>query len=167
MINVRPATVDDLEGINGIYNHYVRTSACTFDIEEISMDAHREWFEAFGGRYRLIVAVDGKVLGYAHSKPFRPKEAYETSVETTVYVAVDQHGRGIGKQLYAVLFDAIADEDVHRAYAGITVPNPASFALHESFGFRRVAYFTEQGRKFDRYWDVAWFEKELGRSSGI
>jgi phosphinothricin acetyltransferase len=162
LIDIRPGTQKDLEGLNELYNHYVRTSACTFDIEEISMDARREWFEGFGGRYRLIVAVDGDlVVGYAHTKSFRPKQAYETSVETTVYVAHDRHGEGIGRRLYAALFDAVAGEDIHRAYAGITVPNPASFALHEAFGFRQVAHFAEQGRKFDRYWDVAWFEKNL------
>ncbi len=62
---------------------------------------------------------------------------------------------------YTALFEALAGEDLHRAYAGIGIPNAASIALHERFGFARVAYFTEQGRKFGRYWDVAWYEKEL------
>ncbi len=53
---------------------------------------------------------------------------------------------------------------LHRAYAGIALPNQASIALHERFGFKRVAHFTEQGRKFDRYWDVGWYEKPLGGS---
>lgn len=159
---VRPGSRDDLEQLNDLYNHYVRTSPVTFDIDEISMEERRTWFDGFGGRYKLFLAVDGdRVLGYSHSKSFRPKQAYETSVEVTVYVADDAHGRGAGAQLYQALFDALADEDVHRAYAGITMPNPASVALHEKFGFRQVAYFTEQGRKFDKYWDVAWFEKEL------
>jgi phosphinothricin acetyltransferase len=159
---VRPGSRDDLEQLNDLYNHYVRTSACTFDIEEISMDERRAWFAGFGGRYKLFVAVDGdRVLGYSHSKSFRPKHAYETSVEVTVYVAHDAHGRGAGARLYQALFDGLAGEDVHRAYAGITMPNPASVALHARFGFKQVAYFTEQGRKFDKYWDVAWFEKEL------
>jgi phosphinothricin acetyltransferase len=57
---------------------------------------------------------------------------------------------------------SLEDEDVHRAYAGIALPNPASIALHERFGFKRVAHFTEQGRKFGRYWDVDWYEKPLG-----
>lgn len=162
MTDIRPGTHGDLEQLNELYNHYVRTSPVTFDLEEISMDARREWFEGFGGRYQLFVAVEEeRVLGYAHSKQFRPKQAYETSVETTVYIAHDSVGLGLGRALYRVLFDALTTEDIHRAYAGITVPNAASFALHESFGFRQVAYFTEQGRKFERYWDVAWFEKEL------
>ncbi len=161
-MEIRVGEERDLESLNELYNHYVLTSACTFDIEPITMEAREAWFAGFGGRYRLSVAADGdRVLGYAHTKPFRPKTAYETSVETTVYVRAGEHGRAIGRLLYEHLFASIADEDVHRAYAGITMPNPASLALHEKFGFKQVAYFTEQGRKFGRFWDVAWFEKEL------
>jgi phosphinothricin acetyltransferase len=160
----RPGREDDLEQLNGIYNHYIRETAITFDIEEISMDERREWFSHYGhtGRHRLFVAVaDGRILGFATSSPWRPKRAYETSVETTIYVLHGSGGRGVGTGLYTALFDSLAGEDVHRAYAGITQPNEASVALHERFGFSRVAYFTEQGRKFGRYWDVAWYERPL------
>jgi phosphinothricin acetyltransferase len=161
-LEVRPGEERDLEQLNDFYNHYVRTSPCTFDIDEITLDARREWFAGFGGRYKLIVAVeDDAVLGYAHSKPFRPKQAYETSIETTVYVADGHHGRGIGNRMYEALFESLSGLDIHRAYAGITMPNAASVALHERFEFIQVAYFSEQGRKFGKYWDVAWYEKAL------
>jgi phosphinothricin acetyltransferase len=161
-MEVRAGRAEDLEQLNGLYNYYVLNSPCTFDIEPISMDARGAWFEEFGGRHRLLVATEGNhFLGFAHSKSFMPRRAYETSVTTSVYIEKDHHGRGIGRALYSALFEAIADEDVHRAFAGITLPNAASVALHASFGFRQVALFSEQGRKFDRYWDVAWFEKPL------
>lgn len=161
-MEIRHGEERDLEQLNELYNHYVRETAITFDLEEITMDARREWFASFGGRYLLMVAVeDGSVVGYAHSKQFRPKQAYATSVETTVYLRHDRHGRGMGTALYKALFEELDGLDVHRALAGITVPNAASFALHDRFGFKQVAYFTEQGRKFGRYWDVAWLEKEL------
>jgi phosphinothricin acetyltransferase len=161
-LEIREGVESDLGELNELYNHYVRTSPCTFDLEAISMQARREWFREFGGRYRLVVAVeDERLKGYAHSKPFRPKAAYAPSVETTVYVAAGAEGAGLGKELYTTLFQLLSGEDIHRAYAGITMPNPASVALHERFGFQQVAYFTEQGRKFDQYWDVAWFEKAL------
>lgn len=163
-MDVRDGREEDLEQLNELYNHYVRTSACTFDIDEISMDARREWFNHYStaGPHRLFVAEDGAgVVGYAISSRFMERKAYETSVSTSVYCSPDHTGKGIGSALYRALFDAIGDEDLHRAYAGITQPNPASVALHESFGFKQVALFSEQGRKFDRYWDVAWLEKEL------
>jgi phosphinothricin acetyltransferase len=162
---VRAATADDLAAINDIYNHYVVESHCTFDLTPVDMDFRREWFTHYseGGRHRVFVAADGeRVLGYASSSRFRPKPGYETSVEASVYLAPDAQGKGIGARLYGRLFDGLDGVDVHRAYAGIALPNPASIALHERFGFKRVALFTEQGRKFDRYWDVAWYEKPLG-----
>jgi phosphinothricin acetyltransferase len=70
-------------------------------------------------------------------------------------------GQGLGSALYEALLSALEREDVHRAYAGIGMPNPASVRLHERFGFRRVGYYTEQGRKFGRYWDVAWYERSF------
>jgi phosphinothricin acetyltransferase len=164
-VSVRPAAEDDLEAINDIYNHYVVETHITFDDEPVLMDSRREWFSHYAatGRHRLLVAVEGKtVIGFASSSRFRPKPGYLTSVETSIYLAPDATGKGAGGKLYAELFKAIEGEDLHRAYAGIALPNPASIALHEKFGFKRVALFSEQGRKFGRYWDVAWFEKPLG-----
>ena len=165
---VRPATADDLPALNDIYNQYVAEAHYTFDIEPTTMDARREWFTHYGttGRYRLLVAVsEDRVIGYAGSHRYRFKAAYDTTVETSIYVAPDAVGRGAGARLYKDLFKALEGEDLRRANAGITLPNPASIALHERFGFKRVAVFTEQGRKFGRYWDVAWFEKPLGLES--
>jgi phosphinothricin acetyltransferase len=161
---IRPGQSDDLEQLNDLYNHYVRESPATFDIVPLTMEQRQEWFDHLGdtGPYRLFVAADDdSLVGYASSHRFRPKQAYETSVEASIYLAPDAVGQGIGTALYTALFDALAGEDLHRAYAGITVPNDASIALHERFDFRRVAYFSEQGRKLGRYWDVAWYEKPL------
>jgi phosphinothricin acetyltransferase len=163
-VRVRAATEDDLEPLNDVYNHYVRETHVTFDLEPVTMEKRREWFSHYGsdGPHRLLVAEAAeKVIGFASSSRFRPKPGYDTSVETSVYIAPDSVGRGAGKRLYEALFKSLEGEDIHRAYAGIALPNPASIALHERFGFKRVALFTEQGRKFDRYWDVAWFEKPL------
>jgi phosphinothricin acetyltransferase len=164
-LTVRAASEDDLGSINDIYNHYVIQTHFTFDVEPISIEARREWLEHHGtsGRHRVLVAVsDEAVMGFASSSRFRPKPAYETSVETSIYLAPDMVARRAGSRLYEQLFKVLEDEDVHRAYAGISLPNPASIALHERFGFKRVGHFTEQGRKFGRYWDVAWYEKPLG-----
>ncbi len=164
-LRVRPATGGDLAAINAIYNHYVRETHITFDDEPMTPEPREEWFShyAAAGRHRVFVASEeDHVIGYATSSRFRPKPGYLTSVETTVYISPDATGKGAGSKLYTELFKSLEGEDLHRAYAGIALPNPASIALHEKFGFKRVALFTEQGRKFGRYWDVAWFEKPLG-----
>ncbi|MEA2643553.1 MAG: phosphinothricin acetyltransferase [Chloroflexota bacterium] len=168
-LTIRAASAGDLGAINDIYNHYVLQAHYTFDVEPLTTEARREWFAHYNttGRHRLLVAVsEVAVVGFASSSRFRPKPAYETSVETSIYLAPEMAGRGAGARLYEHLFKLLEGEDVHRAYAGISLPNPASIALHERFGFRQVAHFTEQGRKFGRYWDVAWYEKPLGPRAG-
>ena len=161
---VRPAAAGDLPRLTEIYNHYVTATPITFDIEPYTVERRRAWFDAHpGGRHRLLVAVrDGDVAGYATSGPFRAKAAYATSVEVSVYCAADATGAGVGSALYRALFAALAAEDVHRAYAGVTLPNDASLRLHRRFGFRDVGVFGQAGRKFGRYWDVAWLQRPLG-----
>ncbi|MEE8557180.1 MAG: N-acetyltransferase family protein [Myxococcota bacterium] len=166
-IEIRPARYDDLDALNGIYNHYVVETSITFDVEPISVERRRSWFEQFSekGRHRLLVCTrGGKVVGYTASMRFRPKPAYETSVETTVYLDPTAKGQGLGTRLYVALFEALAGEDLHGAYAGVTCPNPASVALHRRFGFRSIGLYQEVGRKFGKYWDVEWFEKHLGEA---
>jgi phosphinothricin acetyltransferase len=162
---VRAASEADLARVTEIYNHYVINTPITFDLRPYSVEERREWFAEFGtsGPYRLFVAErDGLVLGYAGCHLFRDKEAYRTTVEVTVYCAPEATGQGLGRLLYGALFDAIRGEDLHLAVAGITMPNDASVALHERFGFTLAGVMHDVGRKFDRYWDVAWYEKRLG-----
>lgn len=157
---------DDLVTINIIYNYYVEHTTSTFDLTTWPMKKRHEWFSHYQvtGPHRLLVATrNQKILGYATSSQLRPKAAYDTSVETSIYLAPDQVGKGIGSRLYQMLFDCLAKEDLHRAYAGITLPNPASMYLHQSFGFNLIGTWHEAGRKFDRYHSVQWFEKKLGQ----
>lgn len=163
---IRPAARADLPRLTEIYNHYVLTSPVTFDLEPLTVEQRAGWFQehADAGRHRLLVAdEEGLVLGYASTSRFRDRAAYDTTVEASIYCAPEAVGRGIGSALYRELFAAIAGEDINRIVAGITLPNAASVALHRSFGFVQVGVFGQNGRKFDRYWDVAWFERPLAR----
>ncbi|MEU6660628.1 N-acetyltransferase family protein [Streptomyces sp. NPDC046821] len=166
-VQVRPGSEEDLDALTALYNHYVRETSITFDTHVFTPLERRSWLLSHpeDGPHRLLVAQDrdsGRILGYATSGPFRPKPAYATSVEVSVYCAPDAGGRGIGTLLYGALFEALAGEDVHRAYAGVTQPNEASARLHTRFGFTHIGTYREVGRKFGRYWDVAWYEKPLG-----
>ena len=162
---VRDAVEADVPELTAIYNHYIATSPATFDIEPFSVEQReRDWFPQYSatGRYRLLVATDGsRVLGYATSSPFQSRAAYETTVATAIYCAPDNLGRGAGSLLYGALFRAIAGENLHRAMAGITLPNEASVRLHHKFGFTDIGIEHEVGRKFDRYWDVLILERPL------
>jgi phosphinothricin acetyltransferase len=163
---VRSAVLADLPALTAIYNHYVVHTPITFDVSTYEPEERRPWFDEHraSGRHRLLVADDrSDIVGYATTSRWRPKAAYDTTVESSVYVRHDAVGRGIGRQLYDALFEAIATEDVHTIVAGVALPNPASIALHERVGFRQVGVFREVGLKFGKFWDVAWFQRPGGR----
>jgi phosphinothricin acetyltransferase len=164
VVQIRPAERPDLPRITEIYNYYVLNTPVTFDVAAYTVERREVWFGQFGaaGRHRLLVAEqDGIVLGYAGTTQFRPKAAYETTVETTIYCAQDAVGKGIGKRLYAELFQVLKDEDIHRFVAGYALPNAATEALHGRFGFKVVGVFSGNGRKFGKYWDVCWVERAV------
>lgn len=160
---LRQATQADLPALIEIYNHYVTTSHCTFDTAPFDLSSRQPWWDQFNGeRHQCWLASDGeKTLGYACTGVFKTKPAYDTSVEISVYVAPGSDGRGIGQSLYEVVLPQLPQHDVHRAYAGIALPNDASIRLHEKFGFKKAAHFTEVGYKFDRYWDVVWLQLSI------
>ncbi len=166
-IGIREAEPRDFESILTIYNHYIEHSHVTFDVRPYRLEERAAWFGQFHtvGPYRLYVAEgESCVVGYACSTPFRPKPAYATSVETTVYLAPEHTAKGIGGLLYQPLLTALEAEDVHRAYAVIVLPNPASIRLHTRAGYKEAATLREVGRKFGRYWDVSWYERTLDPS---
>ena len=161
-MRIRPAERADLARITEIYNYYVLNTPVTFDVEAYTVERREAWFVQFSttGRYRLLVAEEnGVVLEYAGTTRFRPKAAYETTVETTIYCAHEAVGKGIGRRMYAELFEVLRGEDIHRFVAGYALPNAASESLHQRFGFKVVGVFSENGRKFGTYWDVCWTER--------
>jgi phosphinothricin acetyltransferase len=164
-VTIRPAALADLPALTDIYNHYVINTAVTFDLEPLAPADRRGWFadHPAAGPHRLFVAADGadRLVGYATTSRWRPKPAYHTTVEASIYLHPDATGRGVGARLYSTLFASIAGEDVHRIVAGVCLPNAASVTLHERFGFQLVGVFREVGFKFGRYWDVAWYERPL------
>lgn len=164
-VQVRPGRMKDLARIVEIYNHYVKNSPSTFEIEPVKTQDRVSWLEEHAGRgsHRLYVATvsDDRVIGWATTSLFRPRAAYSTTVEASVYCDPGFLGLGIGTALYNELFRSIHGADIERIVAGITLPNPQSQSLHRHFHFIHVGTFTRVGRKFGQYWDVAWFERPL------
>ena len=157
-ITIRRAQPGDAPALLDIYNHYVVHTTVTFDLEPRTLDQRREWLNGFAaaGRYQCFVAEkDGQVIGWASSGRYKERAAYDTSVETSVYLAPGQERQGTGRRLYSALFRALESEDVHRAYGGVTQPNEASNRLHEAMGFAQVGTLREIGRKFGQFRDVA------------
>ena len=162
---IRRVVQGDLAALLAIYNDYIADTPVTFDLEPRTLEQRQQWLDSFApsGRHQCFVAArQGVPIGWACSGKFKEKAAYDTSVETSIYLAPGETGKGLGRRLYQTLFDALAGEDVHRAYGGVTQPNEASVGLHLAMGFSHVGTYREVGRKFGRFWDVAWFGKPLG-----
>ncbi|MGR3913540.1 MAG: GNAT family N-acetyltransferase [Gammaproteobacteria bacterium] len=164
-LTIRPAARADAAEINRIYNHYVRHTTATFDTEPWSLARREAWLAEFAPPYFLLTAEDGDgLIGFAFNRGFRPKPAYSRSTETTIYTR--RRARGAGGALYAELFARITASELHRAFAVIALPNPASVAFHRRFGFRHIGTLSEAGYKFGRYIDTAWFEKVIESPGG-
>ena len=164
-ISTRRAEQGDLPALLDIYNHYVRETPVTFDIEPRTLAQRQQWLDGFSshGRYQCLVAVkDGRAIGWASSHRYKERAAYDTTVLSSVYLAPGMTGQGLGQRLYAALFDALKSEDIHRIFVGITQPNEASVRLHLAFGFEPVGVYREVGRKFGRYWDIATYLRPFG-----
>ena len=156
--SLRLATVDDAEAIRTIYNYEVENTTATFDLVPRSLQDQRAWLSARSGAFSAIVAVDdasSEVLGFSSLSPYKERAAYRTSVEDSVYVRRDSHGRGIGKVLLNHVLDVAADSGFHAVMARIEASGTASRALHASCGFVLVGVEREIGRKFNRWLDVA------------
>lgn len=164
-LEVRDGTADDLPAIAAIYTHYVLRTTITFNTQ---VRTPKQWVELFdrdisSSDYHLLVAeLDGEVAGYTQTQRFRDKPAYDRSLEVSVYVAPDAVGAGVGAGLYGEMLPLLErDERFHRAYALVALPNDASVAFHERWGFVHRGTLTEAGYKFGRYLDVAYYERAL------
>ncbi len=161
--STRSATAADLPAIAGIYAHAVEHSYSTFDLEPPDLD---HWVTRLDGQHpgdHLLVAVDegDEVVGYAYSWSYRPRPAYASTRETSIYIDSSVRGQGIGRLLYPALLETMAVSGVHTAVALVALPNPASEKLHLDVGFDKVGQLREVGHKFGEWIDVAWFQKML------
>ena len=159
-MELRAATPEDAAAIAAIYNHFVLTSSISFEEEPASAQDFMVRLAAVHdvGLPWLVATVDGQVAGYAYATRWRIRSAYRFSVESSVYVAPDKARTGLGRALYAALLERLRAADVHLVIGGIALPNDASIALHEAFGFKKTAHFSEVGFKFDRWVDVGYWQ---------
>lgn len=160
---IRDATALDAAAIAAIYNPYILDSTISFEEEAVTADDMSARMAAVqeGGLPWLVLERDGVVAGYAYATKWRVRHAYRFSVETTVYLAPPHAGQGGGTALYTALLERLRVAGCHLAIGGIAQPNPASVALHERMGYRKVAHFGEVGFKFGRWIDVGYWERRL------
>jgi L-amino acid N-acyltransferase YncA len=159
---VRDVRDDDAAALLAIYAPLVAETTISFEVEVPTTEDFRERILGYRKSHAWLVAErDGRILGYAYGSPHRARAAYRFSCETSAYVAPEARRRGIGRLLYEELFDRLAARGYCHAYAGITLPNDASVALHRRVGFAPIGVFPRVGRKFGRWHDVAWYHRPL------
>jgi phosphinothricin acetyltransferase len=153
----------DAEALRSIYNVEVLESTVTFDLVPRSLAEQLAWIDEHSGGHPAIVAVseDDTVAGFASLSPYRPRPAYATSVEDSVYVQRDQRGNGIGALLLTDLVELARDHGFHAVIGRIVGGHDASIALHEKCGFEEVGREREVGRKFGRWLDVVLMQRML------
>jgi len=161
---IRPVKPQDAQDIANIYNHYVKNTVITFEedcidsnemlkrIEKVS-DVNLPW---------LVIEENDMLVGYAYATPWKARSAYRFSVEATVYLSPTQQGKGLGTQLYQALLEELKQKPIHSVMGGITLPNPASVALHEKLGMKQVAHFHQIGKKFNQWLDTGYWQIIIG-----
>ncbi|KAA3609064.1 MAG: N-acetyltransferase [Planctomycetota bacterium] len=164
---IRPAVAEDAAALAALYGGFVRESSASFETEAPDAEVMAERLaEVRCHRLPwLVFEQQGELLGFAFATPWKSRQAYARSVEASVYVQAEAHGRGIGSQLFAALLEHLTRLQIHAVVGGIALPNPVSIALVEKFGFEKVAHFREIGRKFDRWVDVAYWQRLLPPAS--
>ena len=162
-MELRRACEEDAEAIRQIYNVEVLGSTVTFDLVPRTEDEQRGWMQVHSGAYPAVVAVEhGDVLGFASLSPYRPRPAYATTVEDSVYVAATSRGKGVGKALVTEIVHLAGAHGFHCVVARIVGHHEVSIALHRSCGFELVGIERQVGRKFGRWLDVAVMQQLVG-----
>lgn len=168
MINIRDVNLEDAKRIVEIYRPYVETTAITFDYDVPLENEFEEKISHTLQKYPFLVAeIDDKVVGYAYAGEFYPKRAYEWTVEITIYLDKEERGRGIGDALYVELEKRLKEKGIFHVTSCIAYPDEGSVSFHEKHGFRRVAHFEKVGYKFDRWWDIVWYQKDIRNKEEI
>ncbi len=159
---IRLATESDADKMLAIYTPVVLDTAISFELEPPTEDEFRE-------RIRntlkitpwLACEMDGEIAGYAYAGQYRPRPAYQWSVEVTVYVNASFRRRGVARALYTSLFECLRVQGYHSAYAAVALPNPASIAVHENMGFKSIGIFHSVGYKHGKWHDSGWWELSI------
>lgn len=159
---IRSATTHDAASLLAVYTPFVTATAVSFELSPPTVSEFADRIErAVEGWAWLLAEREGRAVGYAYGGPHRARAAYRWSLETSVYVAAEAQGQGVGSTLYKALMPRLAARGYCNAYAAITLPNEASIALHRRTGFEPIGTFKRVGRKFGQWHDVSWWQLKL------
>jgi phosphinothricin acetyltransferase len=159
MMMIRPVNAADAPAICEIYNYYIANTAISFEEEPVSASEMEDRIRTVTAEYPWFVREEGgEAAAYAYVHKWQGRMAYRYTAELSIYVKHGREGRGLGRELMARLLEAVQKTEIHTLVSGITIPNDRSIALHEKFGFQKIARFKEVGFKLDQWLDVGYWE---------
>ncbi len=158
---VRPASESDVDAIRQIYGVMVMGTATTFEEDVPSREDMARRMTAMPGLPWFVVETAHGVVAFAHASQHRQRAAYRWSADCSVYVSQAHQGQGLGRLLYERLIPEVRSLGYVTLFAGISLPNPASIRLHESFKFQPVGIFRSVGFKKGEWRDVGWWALQL------
>ncbi len=158
---IRTAAPGDATSIAALYNYYVTQTTASFEEDPVTASdmAQRITTVSSASLPWLVAETRNGLVGYAYAAKWKSRCSYRLTVEISGYVHPDYKSQGIGSKLYEVLFPSLTARGIHSVIAGISLPNEVSVALHEKFGLRKVAHFSQVGFKFDRWIDVGYWQR--------
>ena len=159
---IRPAKREDVPAILNIYAPYVRETTITFEYDVPEITGFYARFDSISGRYPYLVWEEGgRILGYAYADRAFARAAYAWDADLSIYLDMNERGRGVGTKLYGCLEEIMKNHGYHNLYALITGENAASVRFHESRGYGRLGVLKDSGWKFGRWLDVYWYGLRL------
>ncbi len=161
---IRLAGADDAAAIAAVYRPYVEESRISFEEAPPGADEMAARMQSPLHPW-LVAEADGLVAGYCASSPYHRRPAYRWTVETGIYLARDQHGRGLGRKLLSAMIELLTRQGYVTAIGAIALPNEPSVALHEKLGFTRSGTYREVGFKFGEWVDVGLWQRDLAPRS--
>ncbi|BBA92740.1 GNAT family N-acetyltransferase [Streptococcus ruminantium] len=162
MIEIRSVRPSDVEELVAIYSPYVEETVITFETQVPTATEFADRIEKILEKFPYLVAEEeGRILGYAYASTYYPRAAYDWTVELSIYISQKARGQGIGNLLYSHLEKELIARGFKNFLACISLPNPASLALHEKMGYKQVAHLKKVGYKFGNWHDIVWLQKSL------
>lgn len=164
---IRSMKPEDTENILAIYSPYIETTAITCECSKPKLDEFRKRIINISNHYPFIVAeLNGVIIGYAYANHFNSRYAFRFSVETSIYISLDMHKKGIGTILYKELEEQLKRLGIKNLYANIVSSDNAdenltgeSLFFHKKLGFKEVGKLTKCAYKFNKWYDIIWMEK--------
>ncbi len=159
---IRKVKLNDAKEIAEIYNYYIQETAITFETEIVNSEEIIKRIEKVIKKHNwLVYEEENKISGYAYYCQFRDRSAYDYTVESTVYLKNNIHGKGYGRLLYEELFKDAERKGFREMIGVISLPNEKSISLHEKCGFKKVGHMEKVGLKFGKWIDIGIWQKHL------